>query len=68
MSTTPDTTAKDKATAEDVGQKELQAARDAVEKQGFIGESPSPFPDDDYTQKTGPTSPTAHDHHGPRRR
>jgi hypothetical protein len=65
MSTNPP---KDKdRPAGDAGQHEAQETVAADQAKGFIGESPSPFADEDYSQQSGPTSPSAHDHHKPRR-
>jgi len=50
-------TAKEKQ--EDVGQAEVQAARDKAREQGYEGSSPSTIPNKEFSLETGPDSPSA---------
>lgn len=53
------TTKKTDDTNDTPGNPEVQAQADDAAEKGYIGTSPDPFPNEAYSLKTGPDSPTA---------
>lgn len=47
--------------SDDAGSDEVQAKADEAEEKGYIGTTPDPFPNEAYSLKSGPDSPTAAD-------
>lgn len=44
---------------DDQGQAEVQQAADEATEKGYIGTTPDPFPNEAYSLKSGPDSPSA---------
>lgn len=48
---------------DDLGQAEVESARDKARKQGYEGTSPSTVPNEEFSLETGPDSPSAAELH-----